>query len=144
MVIDTSALVAILQNEPERRHFNEAIEEAESCSISSATLVEASIIIESRYGSLGLGDLDLLVSKAEITVVPVDLDQALIARQAFSRYGKGRHPAGLNHGDCFSYVLAKSLGQSLLQKGADFVRTDLIIHPAGQNSESTLDSRSIA
>lgn len=131
MVIDTSALVAILQNEPERRHFNEAIQEAESCSISSATLVETSIIIESRYGSLGLGDLDLLISKAAITVVPVDLDQAHIARRAYSRYGKGRHPAGLNYGDCFSYALAKFLGQSLLQKGADFARTDLAIHPAG-------------
>ena len=102
MVIDTSALVAILQNEPERRHFNQAIEEAESCSISSATLVETSLIIESRYGAIGLGDLDLLISKAEIAVVSLDLDQALIARQAFSRYGKGRHPAGLNYGDCFS------------------------------------------
>ncbi len=130
MVIDTSALVAILQNEPERRRFNEAIEKAESCSISSATLVETSIIIESRYGSLGLGDLDLLISKAEITVVPLDLDQALIARQAFSRYGKGRRPAGLNYGDCFSYALAQSLGQSLLQKGNDFARTDLTIHPS--------------
>ena len=130
MVIDTSALVAILQNEPERRRCNEAIEKAESCSISSATLVETSIIIESRYGSLGLGDLDLLISKAEITVVPLDLDQALIARQAFSRYGKGRRPAGLNYGDCFSYALAQSLGQSLLQKGNDFARTDLTIHPS--------------
>ena len=130
MVIDTSALVTILQNEPERRRFNQAIEEAESCSISSATLVKTSIIIESRYGPLGLGDLDLLISKAEIAVVPLDLDQALIARQAFSRYAKGRHPAGLNYGDCFSYALAKSLGQSLLQKGADFARTDLTIHTA--------------
>ena len=131
MVIDTSALVAILQNEPERRRFNEAIEEAESCSISSATLVETSIIIESRYGSLGLGDLDLLISKAEIAVVSLDLDQALIARQAFSRYGKRRHPAGLNYGDCFSYALAKFLGQPLLQKGTDFAQTDLQLYSAG-------------
>lgn len=130
MVIDTSALVAILQNEPERRHFNEAIEKAESCSISSATLVETSRIIESRYGSLGLGALDLFISKAGITMVPLDLDQAFIARQAFSRYGNGRHPAGRNYGDCFSYALAKSVGQSLLQKGADFVRRDLTIYPA--------------
>ena len=89
MVIDTSALVAILQNEPERRRFNQAIEEAESCSISSATSVETSIIIESRYGPLGLGDLDLLISKAEIAVVPLDLDQALIARQAFKPIRQG-------------------------------------------------------
>ena len=131
MVIDTSALVAILQNEPERRHFNQAIEEAESCSISSATLVETSIIVESRYGALGLGDLDLLISKAEIAVISLDLDQALIARQAFGRYGKGRHPAGLNYGDCFSYALAKFLGQPLLQKGADFAQTGLPLYPAG-------------
>ena len=89
MVIDTSAPVAILQNEPERRHFNQAIEEAESCSISSATLVETSIIIESRYGTLGLGDLDLLISKAEIAVVPLDLDQGLIGSPSLQPIRQG-------------------------------------------------------
>lgn len=130
MMIDTSALVSRLRDEPERRRFNEAIEEAESCSISSAALVETSIVVESRYGTVGSGDLDLFISKVERSVVSVDLDQELVARQAFSRYGKGRHPAGLTYGDCFTYALAKSLGQSSLQKGDDFPRTDLTIHLA--------------
>jgi len=98
MVIDTSALLAILQDEPERRAFNEAIEAADSRRLSTATWVETSIIVESRYGAEGLRDLDLLISKASIDLVSVDVEQAHIARLAFSRFGKGRHPAGLNYG----------------------------------------------
>jgi len=125
MVIDTSALLAILQDEPERRAFNEAIEAADSRCLSTATWVETSIIVESRYGAEGLRDLDLLISKASIDLVPVDVEQAHIARLAFSRFGKGRHPAGLNYGDCFSYALATALGEPLLYKGGDFARTDI-------------------
>jgi ribonuclease VapC len=125
MVIDTSALLAILQDEPERRAFNEAIEAADSRRLSTATWVETSIIVESRYGAEGLRDLDLLISKASIDLVPVDVEQAHIARLAFSRFGKGRHPAGLNYGDCFSYALATALGEPLLYKGGDFARTDI-------------------
>ena len=125
MVIDTSALLAILQDEPERRAFNEAIEAADSRCFSTATWVETSIIVESRYGAEGLRDLDLLISKASIDLVPVDVEQAHIARLAFSRFGKGRHPAGLNYGDCFSYALATALGEPLLYKGGDFARTDI-------------------
>ncbi len=128
MVIDTSALVAILQNEPDRRAFNEAIEAAESRSISTASLVEASIIIESRYGPDGTRSLDLFVSKSEISLVPVDSDQAYLARNAFRQYGKGRHPAGLNFGDCFSYALAKALDEPLLFKGDDFTQTDIVAY----------------
>jgi ribonuclease VapC len=102
MVIDTSALVAILQNEPERRAFNEAIEAAESCVMSTASFVETSMIIESRYGPDGRRAVDMFLSKARIKLVPVDTDQAHIARDAFRHYGKGRHPAGLNFGDCFA------------------------------------------
>jgi ribonuclease VapC len=125
MVVDTSALLAILQDEPERRSFNEALESADARLISVATLVETSILIESRYGAEGLHDLDLLLERAGIEPVPVDLEQARVARSAWSRFGKGRHPAGLNFGDCFSYALARVLGEPLLYKGADFSQTDI-------------------
>jgi ribonuclease VapC len=125
MVIDTSALLAILQDEPERRAYNEAIEAAERRSMSAATFVETSIVIEARHGAEGLRDLDALVAAAEIERVPVDAEQAQIARVAFSRFGRGRHPAGLNYGDCFAYALAKALAEPLLYKGGDFAQTDV-------------------
>ena len=130
MVIDTSGLLAILQNEPERRRFNEAIEAAETRSLSTASFLETSMIVESRYGADGVRDLDLLIAKAKVSLVPVDEDQAHLARQGFQKYGKGRHPAGLNYGDCFSYALARSLEQPLLFKGNDFSQTDVECHPA--------------
>ena len=130
MVIDTSAVVAILQNEPERRSFNEAIEAAERRSFSAASFVESSIIIESRFGADGVRDLDLLIAKAQIELIAVDIEQAHLARQAFRLFGKGRHPAGLNFGDCFSYALARSLADTLLYKGADFGKCDIESHPA--------------
>lgn len=125
MVIDTSALLAILQDEPERRRFNEAIEAAASRVISVASFVEVSIVIESRYGAEGLRDLDLLIDRAGIDLVNVDVEQGKTARRAFSRFGKGRHPAGLNFGDCFAYALASQLGEPLLFKGSDFAQTDI-------------------
>ena len=128
MVIDTSALVAILQDEPERRVFNEAIESAETRSISTASFVETSMIIESRYGPDGTRALELFISKSQISFVSVDTDQAYLARNAFRQYGKGRHPAGLNFGDCFSYALAKALDEPLLFKGDDFTRTDIVAY----------------
>jgi ribonuclease VapC len=130
MVIDTSALLAILQNEPERRVFNEAIEAAETRLLSAASFVESSMIVESRYGADGIRDLDLFIAKAQLELVAVDVEQAHIARQAFREFGKGRHPAGLNFGDCFSYALARSHTESLLYKGADFGRCDIESHPA--------------
>lgn len=125
MVIDTSALLAILQDEPERRAFAEAIEAAASSSMSVANLLETSLVIESRYGAEGTRDLDQLVEKARVELVPVDVEQLGIARRAFSRFGKGRHPAALNFGDCFAYALARALGEPLLYKGNDFARTDV-------------------
>lgn len=130
MVIDTSALLAILQNEPERRVFNEAIEAAESRTLSAASFVECSMIIESRYGADGIRDLDLFIAKAQLELVAVDVEQAHLARQAFRTFGKGRHAAGLNFGDCFSYALARALAEALLYKGADFSRCDIESHPA--------------
>lgn len=126
MVLDTSALLAILADEPERRAFNEAIEAADSCLMSAATFVKISIVIESRYGAEGLRDLDHFISRAAIQFVPLDAEQAQVARRAFTRFGKGRHPAGLNYGDCFSYALATALGRPLLYKGDDFDKTDVI------------------
>ena len=130
MVIDTSAVLAILEDEPERLRFSEALEDADIRSMSAASFVETSMIIESRYGSDGVRDLDLLISKAAIALEPVDVEQAHLARQAFRLYGKGRHPAGLNFGDCFAYALARSRAEPLLFKGQDFSRTDIECHQA--------------
>ena len=130
MVIDTSAILAILLDEPERRAFNEAIEAAESRVLSTATFVEISMVIESRYGAEGLRDLDVFLERAGVELAAVDSEQAHVARRAFSRFGKGRHPAGLNYGDCFSYALATVLGEPLLYKGEDFRHTDIPSFPS--------------
>jgi ribonuclease VapC len=126
MVIDSSAIIAILCNEPEAEHFTTAIENDPVRLMSVASLLESSIVIESRYGVEGGRKLDLLTSKAQIKIEPVTVEQAEIARVAFRTYGKRRHPAALNFGDCFSYALAKVLGESLLFKGNDFSKTDLV------------------
>jgi ribonuclease VapC len=125
MIIDTSAIVAILNDEPERRAFNEVIEQSDTCLLSVASFLETSIVIENYRGYEGLRDFDLLVAATGIELTPVDADQAHIAREAFRRYGKGRHPAALNFGDCFSYALAKATGFPLLFKGEDFTKTDI-------------------
>lgn len=127
MVIDTSAIVAILQGEPERRSFIEAMEDAASLRMSAATFVEVSMVIEARYGAEGVRELDHFLDRAGVEIVPVDIEQARAARTAFSRFGKGRHPAGLNHGDCFSYALAVVTGERLLCKGGDFAQTDALL-----------------
>jgi ribonuclease VapC len=133
MVLDTSAVLAILQNEPERRKFNEAIDAAESRSLSTASFVECSMIVESRYGPDGVRDLDLLIAKAQISLISVDEEQANLARRAFRKYGKGRHPAGLNFGDCFSYALSKASQEPLLFKGNDFSQTDVECHASSMS-----------
>ena len=134
MVLDTSAVLAILQDEPERRKFNEAIEAAETRSLSTASFVECSMIVESRYGADGIRDLDLFIAKAQVSFAPVDEEQANLARRAFRKYGKGRHPAGLNFGDCFSYALSKALQEPLLFKRNDFSQTDVDRHPASSSA----------
>jgi len=133
MIIDTSALLAILQDEPERRTFNEAIEMADSRRVSAATFVEASIVIESRDGTEGLRAFDRFMERAEIEIMAVDVEQARAARDGFVRFGKGRHAAGLNFGDCFSYALARVLGEPLLFKGEDFARTDVMPVDSNEN-----------
>jgi ribonuclease VapC len=124
MVIDTSALLAILEDEPERRSFNECIQRDPKRFISAATLLEAGIVIEARRGEPGGRELDLL-HRSGFEVVAVDAGQVEIARAAFRAYGKGRHTAGLNFGDCFAYALARALDEPLLYKGSDFAKTDL-------------------
>ena len=126
MVIDASALLAILQDEPERRAFNEAIEGAAFRVMSVATFVEVSIVMEARHAAEGVRDLDLFIERAGIEVADVTHEQGKAARRAFARYGKGRHPAGLNYGDCFAYALAMARHEPLLFKGDDFAKTDIL------------------
>lgn len=125
IVIDTSAVLAILNDEPERRSFNEAIEKAARCLISASSFVETSIVLEARKGYEGVRDFDLFVASAGIEVTDVDAEQGELARTAFRKFGKGRHAANLNFGDCFSYALAKAYDAPLLFKGHDFSQTDV-------------------
>ena len=125
MVIDSSAIIAVLLNEANAAQIAEAIDSGSQRLLSAASLLEASIVIESRKGEAAGRELDLLIYRAAIEVVAVDQDQVEIARIAWRRYGKGRHPAGLNYGDCFSYALARSRGLPLLFQGEDFSRTDI-------------------
>jgi len=125
MVLDTSAIVAILFDEPERRRFTELIEVTPRRLISAANVLESSLLVEARRGEAAGVALDLLMHRAEVAVVAVDGEQVEIARSAWRRYGKGRHPAGLNFGDCFAYALAAASGEPLLFKGDDFARTDV-------------------
>ena len=129
MVVDTSALVAVLQAEPEADALTETLLAAVSPRVSSATLVEAGIVMEGRYGDVGSRDLDVLLAHVRVEIVPVTAPHAGLAREAFRRFGKGRHPAALNYGDCFSYALAVALGEPLLFVGDDFGQTDVDVAP---------------
>jgi ribonuclease VapC len=125
MVIDTSALVAIFLGEPERKIFLEQILHAETKLLSAANSLETGIVIEAKRGESAGREFDLFLTRANLVVVPVDAEQVEIARSAWRKYGKGRHAAGLNFGDCFAYALAKTSGQKLLAKGEDFHLTDV-------------------
>ena len=126
MVLDTSALLAVLLNEPGAEPLRRAIEADRVRLLSAANLVETAIVIEARVGEAGGRELDLLVHKAGIDVVAVDAAQADLARHAYREFGKGRHIAGLNYGDCFAYALSQSSGEPLLFKGDDFSKTDVV------------------
>jgi ribonuclease VapC len=125
MVIDTSALLAIFLGEPERRRFLDAITQAETRRISAANTLETGIVLEARRGEAAGREFDLFLHQAEVDAVSVDAEQVEIARLAWRKYGKGRHPAALNFGDCFAYALAKTLDEPLLAKGSNFARTDI-------------------
>jgi ribonuclease VapC len=125
MIIDTSAIIAILFDEYDAETYAKAITRADSCRISAATFVETAIVVEAQTKNNGGRQLDAFIRRAGIAIESVTEEQAHIARQAFIDFGKGRHPAGLNHGDCFSYALSKTTREPLLFKGKDFAKTDL-------------------
>ncbi len=126
MIVDTSAILAILFNEEDAALYAHAIARASVCRVSAATFVEVASVVEAQTKSSGSRQLDAFFRQAAIAIEPVTEGQAHLARQAFTDYRKGRHPAGLNYGDCFSYALAKATGEPLLFKGKDFQRTDLV------------------
>lgn len=126
MVIDTSAVLAILLDEPEMTVFTERIAADLVRLMSAASYLEAAIIIDDRFGYEGERDLRFFLTDGAIEIVSVSVDQVEIARAAYRRFGRGNHPAALNFGDCFAYALAKATGEPLLFKGNDFARTDLV------------------
>lgn len=125
MVVDTSAIIAILQTEAGADELVESLIDAPERRISAATLVESGIVMQARYGDAGELQLDLLLQRLRIEIIPVTAQHAELARSAYRRFGKGRHSAGLNFGDCFAYALAKAMGESLLYVGGDFAQTDV-------------------
>ena len=126
MIVDSSAIIAILRGEPEAQAFAEAMEQAMSLRMSAGTLFEASIVADGFRDPRLSSRFDEIVEVPKMVVEPVTVEQARIARQAYRDYGKGSgHPAGLNFGDCFSYALARDKREPILFKGNDFVHTDL-------------------
>jgi ribonuclease VapC len=125
MVIDTSAISAILFNEPEAPDLERRIVEDPVRLISAGTLLETAIVVEARLGDAGGREFDLWLQRVGVEIVPVDAEQADLARRAWRQFGKGRHAAGINYGDCFSYALAINRDEPLLFKGADFSKTDV-------------------
>jgi ribonuclease VapC len=125
MILDTSAISAIFFEEPDGDLYLRKLYEAKHRRISAANFVELAIVIERQLGAQGSRQCDMFFRRAEIVIEPVTIEQAHLARQAFLDFGKGRHPAGLNFGDCFAYALAKAAGEPLLYKGMDFSKTDV-------------------
>ena len=125
MTLDTSAVLAVLQDEAERAEFVSLIEQSPRRLISAVSVLEAAMVLEGRRGADAGTDLDLFLQRASIETVAFDEEQLLLARTAFRRFGKGRHAAGLNFGDCASYALAQWSGEPLLFKGNDFAATDI-------------------
>ena len=127
MVIDTSAIVAVMLEEDGFEELVLKMGEAESREISAVSYMEASMVLISKRGEGIESILDTMLAEGEIAIVSASVGQAQIARKAFRDFGKGRHPAGLNFGDCFSYALAKQRGEPLLFKGNDFSQTDVLV-----------------
>jgi len=125
MVIDSSALIAIILDEPERQRLEDAIQSDTSRLVSAMTKLESSIVLFGRSGRPLLDELDRLLARIAATIVPFDDHQSEIARDAFARFGKGRHRAGLNFGDCAAYALSIVEAEPLLFKGTDFGATDV-------------------
>lgn len=125
MVLDTSAILSILLDEPGAERLEEAIANDPVRLISAATALEAAIVVENRHGDAGGRELDILFHKSGLEIVSVSADQVDVARTAYRAYGRGRHAARLNFGDCFAYALSKTAGEPLLFTGDDFGRTDV-------------------
>lgn len=125
MIVDTSAILAILFGEDDAEVYARALAEADSCRMSAANFVEAAIVVDAQTKDKGSRQFDAFFRRAGIAIEPVSEEQAHVARQAYADFGKGRHPASLNFGDCFAYALAKVTGEPLLFKGKDFRKTDI-------------------
>ena len=125
MIIDSSAILAILFQEPEAESFARAISDDPVKLISAISFLEAAIVIEARKGPAGGRELDLLLHRGRIEIVSFNSEHADIAREAWLRFGKSRHAAALNMGDCCSYALSRISGEPLLFKGSDFLKTDI-------------------
>jgi ribonuclease VapC len=126
MIVDTSALVAVLFREPEADQYIQLIHNADRCLISAGTYLELSIVLERQAGPEADRQCEMFFRRAGIAIEPFTVEQAHLARQAFHDFGKGRHAAGLNFGDCFAYALSKFTGEALLFKGEDFKRTEIV------------------
>ena len=135
MTLDTSAVLAILHDEPERAEFIRLIDQSPRRVISTVSVLEAAMVLVGRQGPDAGTDLELFLQKAAIRVVPFDEEQLYAARTAFRRFGKGQHPAGLNFGDCAAYALSQCSGEPLLYKGGDFAATDVLSARSGAGSE---------
>ena len=127
MIVDTSAVLAILFAEPEAQRIADAIEDCPVCRFPASCSLEATITLLGRHGEEGLHDLDVFMARSRMEIASFTETQARLARDAFRRYGKGRHPAQLNFGDCMAYALAKDTGEALLFKGTDFQQTDVAV-----------------
>jgi ribonuclease VapC len=125
MIVDASAIIAILRGEPAANDLTSALESADVRRISAATYVEAAVVTDSNRNTLLSNLLDSFLVRSLISIEPVTVEQARLAREAYRDFGKGRHRAGLNFGDCFAYALAKDKGEPLLFKGDDFRKTDV-------------------
>ena len=125
MIIDTSVIIAILRDEPDAAAIGEILGRSQDCRMSAVSYVEAAVVVDHNRNPVLSRRLDDLLRDVEIAVEPVTLNQARIAREAYRDFGKGRHRAGLNFGDCFAYALAKEKGETLLFKGDDFCHTDI-------------------
>ena len=127
MIIDTSALISILDQEPDAARFVRAIATDRERLLSAANLVEAGIVMQARRGDDGVRDFDLLIAKLKVDIAPLSIKQADLARKAFRRFGRGHHPSQLNFGDCFAYALAEDCSAPLLFKGNDFAQMDITV-----------------
>ena len=125
MIVDTSAVLAVLFDEPDAERYVRALAGASRCRMSVVSFLEAAIVLESRAGAAAGPNLDLLLERAPIELEPVTLEHAQAARRAWQRFGRGNHRAALNFGDCFAYALAEATREPLLFKGQDFALTDI-------------------